>query len=220
MKKMYKKIIVFSFVIICLCGGITTVSTINSTAYAVNSNMDSLMNEIDKSIEKKDDLSFSSNPYDYILSNERYNRIIKLGVKALPILADGIQNSKKAGLKEYIMACAIQDISGAKISEIEGEWSNSREFIAKYVSMLNNVENSINAIIISDNATDSEKVGMVKKYGVFAIPFLSKIAKSNKNYGVSTKAISLIEKDYLGKTGLQLESESEVEDSFEITKES
>ena len=126
MKKVNLKILLaFSLVVTCLCGAVMAVATVSSTAYAMNSNLKTMLDEIDEKIKDKEDLSFSSDPYDYIEGNENYNNILKLGIDVLPLLAEEIEESDEAGLKEYILSCAIQDISGVNIADLEGEWSNS-----------------------------------------------------------------------------------------------
>jgi hypothetical protein len=56
--------------------------------------MNTIMDNIAEMGERRDIVSFSSNPYDYIKDNENYKKIITLGPEALPIIQDKVNNSK------------------------------------------------------------------------------------------------------------------------------
>ncbi len=209
-----KKIIAFSLAITCICSGILALTTINSTSYAMKSNLKSLMNGIDECIKDKSELSYSSNPYEYIEDNENYDNIVKLGVKVLPLLKDDLE-SGKAGLKEYIEACAIQDITGIDVSKLEGEWSNAREFSQKYDILLNNVGGYINAVLNSENTSALEKTKMIKDYGVLAVPYLKEEGRSEDS-DIIEEAIKQIEGEYISKTKARKLSEIDLKDLREM----
>ena len=80
-------------------------------------NMDSIMKVSDSS---------SSNPYDYI-DNNYYRSIVALGKGAVPVLEEMYNSGKLTGLKAYISALAIEDITDCHLSE-KYNWSSSEEF--------------------------------------------------------------------------------------------
>ena len=140
----YKIVISSSILVMAICLIVTIVSVTNSTAYAMDKNMDLLMKDINVKIQEKEDMAYSSNPYDYIEKNESYKNIKELKIKALPLLANKIEQSDEAGLEEYIMAIAIQDISGIDVSSLEGEWSDGQEFLREYKAFLRGVKDNVN----------------------------------------------------------------------------
>lgn len=159
MKKIcIKKLTIVTVCIMIACFSITGVSITKSTAYAMKTNMQAMLEEIDEIIADKTDLSYSSNPYDYIQNNKYFNNILNLGIDALPIIVDELKESDESGLKEFILSLAIEDISGIKISTIEGEWKDSDEFWDKYEMFMRNVKDNVNVIITSNEASKSEKV--------------------------------------------------------------
>lgn len=63
-------------------------------------------------------VAMSSNPHDYIKSNqEAYNSIVETGTKGLRYLTSELENSGSKGLKEWIMAKACEDIQKARMLE-------------------------------------------------------------------------------------------------------
>lgn len=80
-------------------------------------NMDSIMNV---------SVSSSSNPYEYI-DNDHYRSIVALGSGAVSVLEDMYNSGKLTGLKAYISALAIEDITGCHLST-KYNWSSAEEF--------------------------------------------------------------------------------------------
>lgn len=187
-----------------------TVMTVNSTAYAMNNNLENMLNQIDEKIKDKTDLSYSSNPYDYIEGNEYYNNILQLGVDALPLIIEEIEASDEAGLKEYILSCAVQDISGVDIADVQGEWVNSQEFIEKYEVFLRNVKDSVNVIVSSNSATNAEKIERLQKYGIYAVPYLKKINSKTREGNIAQKSIKQINKEFVKDTKFENLSQTDL----------
>lgn len=195
--KKTKKLIVLSALIVMACFLIITLSVVNSTAYAMDSNLNTLMEEIDEKIVDKKDLAYSSNPYDYIKDNENYEKIVDLKIEALPLLMAKLEESDEAGLKEYIISIAIQEISGVEIAE--GRWSNGREFLEEYKAFLRNVKDGVNVILTSENTTEQEKLSALSKYGIYAVPYipdnLKAADKIQMQYKKSSAFVSLTTSD-------------------------
>lgn len=94
-------------------------NTDNAIAYeqTIINNMDSIMEVSDSS---------SSNPYDYI-DNNYYRSIVSLGKGAISVLENMYNSGKLTGLKAYISALAIEDITGCHLST-KYNWSSAEEF--------------------------------------------------------------------------------------------
>jgi hypothetical protein len=139
-------------------------------------------------------LSFSSNPYDYIADNAGFQKIIDLGVSALPELERSLLESSDNGLNEYIIAIAIQDISGTDVDSINNRtvlsWENAKQFQAEWASAKENVNEQVKLIINSDTLTETQKSEKISAYGVLAVPELEQII-SNGDYK-SNEDLSLL----------------------------
>ena len=209
-----KIIVTISTVAIALSLIITTVSVRSTPAYAFTTNMNKLAEGIQKELKSHSDLSYSSNPYDYIDNNEYYQNIINMKTDALPLLLEGLENSTESGLMEYIMSIAIEEISGVDIESLEGKWSDGQEFLDKYQIFLRGVEDNVNVIMTSKILNEDEKVEALSKMGIYALPYIRE--KKQRDEVVVSEAKEEIQKEYKNNTeGTQI-SESEVEIIDEI----
>jgi hypothetical protein len=149
----------------------------DATEKVIEIDLERLNEAIDVSCEEDRYLGFSSNPYDYISDgkNEYYNEIIALGIKALPALEKALAESEDNGLDKYILAIAIEEITGANVKEIEkssGGWGNAKEFESKWLALKENAPERIEAIVDSGTLSDDEKAEQLEAYGVLAVPVL------------------------------------------------
>lgn len=183
--------IVLSFIIMVLF--------VRSTpAYAFTTNINKLAEGIQKELEKHSDLSYSSNPYDYINNNEYYENIINMKTDALPLLMERLENSEESGLMEYIMSIAIEEISGVNIENLEGEWSSGQEFLEKYQIFLRGIEDNVNVIMTSDILNENEKIEALSKMGIYALPYIEE--KKQPNTEIVTEATKEIQQEYKNNT--------------------
>lgn len=187
-----KKLTIVTACILIVCFSIIGIGITKSTTYAMKTNMKAMLEEIDEIIADKTDLSYSSNPYDYIKNNKYYNNILNLGIDALPIVVDELKESDESGLKEFILALAIEDISGIQISTTEGEWKDSDEFLDKYEIFMRNVEDNVNIIITSKGASKSEKLERLKQYGIYAVPYLKEVTSYQDKDHIAVKTVKEI----------------------------
>ena len=209
-----KIIVAISTVVIVLCLIITTVYVRSTPAYAFSTNMNKLAEGIQKELKSHSDLSYSSNPYDYIDNNEYYENIINMKTDALPLLLEELDNSTESGLMEYIMSIAIEEISGVDIESLEGEWSSGQEFLDKYQVFLRGVEDNVNVIMTSQNLNEDEKVEALSKMGIYALPYI--VENKQRDKVVVSEAKEEIQKEYKNNTVGTKISESEVEIIDEI----
>lgn len=204
-----KIIVSVSAIVSALSFAITVVSLRSTPTYAFTANMNKLADDIQKELEGHSDLSYSSNPYDYIENNEYYDNIIEMKTDALPLLVEGLENSEESGLMEYIMSIAIEEISGVDIESLEGEWSSGQEFLEKYQVFLRGVEDNVNVIVTSKVLNEDEKVEKLSQMGIYALPYIEEKNKLDKE--VVSEAKDEIQKEYKENTEGTIISNSEVE---------
>lgn len=96
--KKRKASIVFVLVGALIIGGVAMDKKEASAAEQVQMNMEKIDQSIQREIREHTDLSFSSNPYDYIQDSEYYDNVIELGVAALPELENMLKTSENNGL--------------------------------------------------------------------------------------------------------------------------
>ena len=149
-----------------------------SIASKIDQNMLSIMDDVSKLATQDPQAAMNSNPYSYI-DNANYKSIIDLGSEALPILVDRIDQSKKNGLKEYILAIATEEISKVDLKKDRWEWSTAKEFTKVWKTHLNKIPTNVNKIA-SSNEANNKKVQELVLLGTPAIPFImEKIEQGN-----------------------------------------
>lgn len=117
-----KKIIISICCILCLCGCSNNKENVNN-----EKNTEETITENLKQIGEVSDTT-SSNPYDYT-NNEYYKNIIKLGIKAVPVLEEMYNDNKLSGVYAYISALAIEDLTNCNLyEEYNLDWSTADEF--------------------------------------------------------------------------------------------
>lgn len=80
---------------------------------------------------KSNEVTLSSNPYDYIESEkEDYEYIVSQGEKSLNYMLNKFENSNSNGLQEYIMAIACSEI--LEEDTASKNWTNGRQWYENY----------------------------------------------------------------------------------------
>ena len=126
----------------------------------------------------------SSNPYDYIENSEGYDKLVDLGIEAIPYITEYV-NDADACLTSYILAIAMEDITDCSIYEAEGvDWCTSKEFADAWNNFRNTSKYKVNKILNSNKAID-EKIDELKPYGVFAVPAINNMENKNITRGIS-----------------------------------
>lgn len=176
------KIVKYSLVCFIILMVIVTVVAalfVNSTKKkSMAASIENITEEINSDIlemsKVSSEIAMSSNPYDYIKNSHGYDKLVELGVKAIPYIAEYL-NESDAGLTSYILAIAIEDIADCSVYEAKGvDWCTSKEFVDAWNEFRTTSSDDISKIIKSDKATD-EKVEELKPYGVFVVPVIDKI---------------------------------------------
>lgn len=216
--KKRKASIVFALVGALIIGGVAMDKKEASAAEQVQINMEKIDKSIQREIREHTDLSFSSNPYDYIQDSEYYDNVIELGVAALPELENMLKTSENNGLNEYIVAIAIEEISHADVNSILENpdgcgWENAKEFSGEWAAIKAEANIRVEKIIQSNALGDKEKVALISDYGVLAVPTIEQYISNKKigrsgnglkdeltqvmnSYGLSTEEVSMLS-DYI-----------------------
>jgi hypothetical protein len=181
MKKAISALIVSCFLIVFIG------SNVFATTIEFNSNLNKLTDTIMENSLKNPNMAMSSNPYDYI-NNQYFDKIVDMGVEALPIIKKEIQKSKANGLREYILAMAAEEI--AKIDLKEGHdyktrWASAKDFVPQWHEYLVCIPANVKQIT-SSNASKEEKTEKLIKLGKPAIPFImDEIENGNEEIGIA-----------------------------------
>ncbi len=115
--------------------------------------------------------AISSNPWDYV-HDEYYDTIIDIGVEAVPVLTDMIEQEELSAPYDYVAGCAMVDITKC---EKASDWSSVQGFKGMWKSTIHNMPNDINRILNSESLTFEEKEVKIDEYGLLAYPYLEDI---------------------------------------------
>lgn len=178
MKKMFVGLFVIGFAITMLFN----YSAKASTEKQVESNLAKINANLQKEIENRTPLSFSSNPYDYIKDSVEFQNIVNLGEDALPILEQKIDETPNSGLNDYILAIAAEKISKVDLKKKEeSAWATGDEFSAKWKKHLKNIPAKVEQVVKSEKSSE-EKIKELQDLGTPALPFIvEQIASGNEN---------------------------------------
>lgn len=170
---MKKRIICFTsaIVIFLLVGGI--VLGLNNTqkkvkADTVTSVIQEMSDIVDRKMEEDPLVGLSSNPYAYIEDNEAYDALKDMGVEKVPEMLDYLKNSKENGLKEYLIAIAIEDNLNTNLKETEDyDWQDGKSFYTQLSNVLDNRKKIIEAEVKKSDNTKELKEN-IEPYGKIA----------------------------------------------------
>jgi hypothetical protein len=178
----------------------------NAVAKQVDSNIDAIVDNIDKMRNEHAALASSSNPYDYIKDNSDFNSLVEIGPDALPIIKQRVDKSSENGLKEYILAIAAERIAKVDLKGDNFGWSTAKEWSDKWNNHLKNLPTNFKDIIKSDKKSETKNAEVIK-LGIPALPFiideveqgntdlipaLQKLVEGNKKISFDTNSV----KDY------------------------
>lgn len=145
------------------------------TSDDINGAMNKLRVEIETETKTNPQLAMQAHPGEFIKNSENYQRILKLGLKAIKPLYDAIYDSRDAGCYEYILSMAIEDITGEKfVYNSDYGWKNSLEFRMAYDEKVNNTRFNVERISNNEVLNDSERTQKFKELGIFAVSDLIK----------------------------------------------
>ncbi|MFC9776982.1 hypothetical protein [Paenibacillus chitinolyticus] len=158
-----------------LVGIVSFVLISSNSSAALSSNiyisLTDMQLEIKRLTETDPQLSLSSNPYSYIKNNKEYERIIKLGIPALPVIEQRISEGPNYGLDKYILAIAAEEIARVNLKKGDYRWSDAEEFIRSWKLYLKSVPKKVDEIV-SANETFEWKNDKLAELGTPAIPYI------------------------------------------------
>ena len=181
MKKILSSLIVSCFLIVFIG------SNVFANTIELNSNLNKLTDAIMENSSKNPSMAMSSNPYDY-KNNQYYDKIVDMGVEALPIIEKEIQKSKANGLREYILAIAEEEIAKVDLKEghdYKTRWASAKDFVPQWHEYLVSIPANVKQVI-SSNISKEEKTEKLIKLGKPAIPFImDEIENGNEEIGTA-----------------------------------
>lgn len=112
-----------------------------------------------------------------LFNSEQYHYVIDLGVKAVKPMYYILYKSEQAGLYEYIISSAINDIIGYDFSNIEGQrWANAYEFRERYNICVKESISQFYDIIDNASMSQTDKIDAITDLGIFVIaPLLNEL---------------------------------------------
>lgn len=161
------------FTVLLLMGAMVAINRTPANAISkdIDSYINTIMDDVQNDYDSNPALGLSSNPYDYVKNNNSYNQIVKLGVSAIPVLEQKINDSNENGLKEYIMAIAAEQIAKVDLKTNGEGWSNAKSWSKEWDRHLKTIPTKVSEII-SSNDSISIKADNLKKLGIVATPYI------------------------------------------------
>ena len=188
-KKYYKhikSIALLTFTIFFVVISLITFLSTQSQAINIQESLDLCMREVDIISSDNPMLKFSSNPYDFTVSNEYYDKIVSAGFNALIPLVTELQNSDVSGLREYIICIAIEEITNSDMKQFEQyQWSNAGNFQPALKTYVQNIDKEVRTILDSPVKDMQEKASDIQKLGAISVIAVGDYYTENKGYNES-----------------------------------
>lgn len=161
--------IVGNFISAIIPSNVVYADTLNE----IETEMTYLMSDIVAEMRSNPQMAMLGHPIQFIRGSDSYKNIVALGLKAVKPLYDKLYDSRDAGLYEYILAMAVQEITQENfVYNVDYGWKNSLEFRMAFEEKVNNVKFRVENIIADERLSDSQKAQQFKELGVFAVSSL------------------------------------------------
>lgn len=150
----------------------------SNVAYAqttsnITEKLNTLISELEELKKSNPSVAMSSSPYAIVKEVESYNDLVNMGIEAVKPMYDILYERPDAGLYEYILAMAIQDITNQKyIYNVDYGWSNALEFRLSYERKVNNSSDEFEYIMNHGNISNDDKKQRIVELGIFVVPDL------------------------------------------------
>lgn len=158
--------------------------------------LEKIYNSLNEVSEKDPSIALSSNPYDFMVENDYYHTIVSKGVAVLPRLEELLLSSEEDGLVQYVLAAAIEEISGTSVQYIlygktEKSWSTPEEFAIQWQESCEVAQEKVRNVLDSNKSLNL-KLEEIKEYGVLASPVLIEYEKKpDKELPIEIKEYSV-----------------------------
>lgn len=112
--------------------------------------------------------------------SEQYRAVLGLGLKAVKPAYYIIYKSDRAGLYEYILASAVDEITGYDYSVTKDtRWGNSKEFLGMYNDKVKKALKSFTETMEDPKMSEAKKAEQICGLGIFAVaPLLNEMDKT------------------------------------------
>lgn len=124
-------------------------------------------------------VQFSSNPYHYVKDNPYYEAIVSYGNEIVPILERAMDDSGKSGLKEYILAIAIEEITKVDLKGDNFGWATGKAFSVTWKYHLKLMPSRIAEIMESNIDSEMKKERLIE-LGTMSIPLILEYIENNE----------------------------------------
>ncbi|NLN87893.1 MAG: hypothetical protein GX133_09925 [Syntrophomonadaceae bacterium] len=178
--------------------GVLTMASINSPSAAfakeLNNHINEMMSQVDRQSNNNAITQLSSNPYNYARNNVYFDEIVEMGYPAVPLLEDYIVKSPENGLREYLLAIAIEKITKVDLkTDTDKGWYTAKNFVGVWDNHLANIPANVDGILNSEKS-DLEKASDIKKLGLPAAPYvMDYIEKSvDENNGIKASLMEIL----------------------------
>jgi hypothetical protein len=102
--------------------------------------------------------------------SEQYRKVLELGLKAVKPAYFIIYKSEQSGLYEYMIASALDEITGYDYSVTEEYgWSDSKQLLAIYNERVTTTLTTFSEIFENHSLNDEEKAEQIRALGIFAV---------------------------------------------------
>ncbi len=110
-------------------------------------------------------------------ASEHYHAVLGLGLAAIKPAYYIIYKSEYAGLYEYILASAIDELSGYEYAVTQDRtWATSRQFLQMYNDKVTHTLASFSEIVANADLAEPDKVNDIRQLGIFAVaPLLNEL---------------------------------------------
>lgn len=130
-----------------------------------------MMDYIEKSIRDNPRMGLSSSPYTFIENNPYYDRIIAMGMEAIPAIESKIKSTNGTGFNEYLLAAAAEKISKANLRPKGYGWGTASEWLEVWDKFLKDLPSTVSEIAAQDISKE-EKNKKLLQLGLPAVPFI------------------------------------------------
>lgn len=116
-------------------------------------------------------LAFSSNPYDFVRSNDEFLKLVAMGMGAVDAIEICLADTENfSGLKGYMLAIALEEIYKVDLKQYqEYKWVDSESFIRSWNKVKEDVIEQVPEILENSGLTEEEKYEQIAKFGLLAI---------------------------------------------------
>lgn len=179
-----KKAKKISVLVVCILAiSVLTIGILANTASAsAYVQINSTFSEIEKQISSSMDfdgkyyinglpLALSSNPYDYVVNNSEYDKLVAKGPDAIDAIEECLSSQDQySGLERYILAIALEDIAKVDLKNYETyNWEDGDSFLASWEQMKADVVNEVPRVMSDAGLSEKERWAEITRFGILAI---------------------------------------------------